>query len=112
MADTIIGKICNVNRKMKPEGEGTTIVPKGEENMEDEEKNKDYEKHHQNHTMLLPPNDDCNVIKTGISEEEKEFILELHNELRSHVSCTLTFNPTCITITTSFNNQLINNMQV
>ncbi|XP_063875194.1 venom allergen 5-like [Scylla paramamosain] len=73
--------------EIEPEGEGTTMAPESEEEVEDEkEKNKDYEKLHQNHTMLLPPNADCNVTKTGITDEEKDFILELHNDLRSYVA--------------------------
>ena len=80
---------------MEPEGEETTMAPEDEEKMEyKKEKNEDYKNLHRDHTMLLPPNADCNATKTGITDEEKDFILKFHNELRSKVSCTHTFNST------------------
>lgn len=74
------------------EGGTTTMAPEEEEEgtttmapEDDKEKNKEYETIHANHTMLLPPSD-CNITKTGITEEEKELILRRHNVLRAHVA--------------------------
>lgn len=46
----------------------------------------DYGEIHADHTMLLPPNDECDVKKTGITDEDKELILKMHNELRAKVA--------------------------
>ncbi|KAG0718541.1 Venom allergen 5 [Chionoecetes opilio] len=69
----------------------------GEEKVEEEEEEEvkdekeeeekcDYAKKGKDHTMLLPPNEECNVIRTGITDVEKELILSLHNDLRSKVA--------------------------
>lgn len=53
---------------------------------ENEAEDCDYAKLNEGHTMLLPPNQDCKVTKTGITDEERDLILSLHNELRAKVS--------------------------
>ena len=80
---------------MISESEETTETPeekekkeeKEEEEEEEEDEDKcDYKKINKNHIMLLPPNENCKVTSTGITDKEKELILSMHNDLRAKVS--------------------------
>lgn len=60
---------------------------KTDDKMEEDDDDKcDYAKLNENHTMLLPPNPDCKVKETGITDKERDLILSLHNELRALVA--------------------------
>lgn len=45
----------------------------------------DYAQFSAEHSMLLPPNPECNAHMNGVSEAEKLEILEAHNTLRAKV---------------------------
>lgn len=72
------------------EEEETAESDDGKKEKEDEEDECDYAALNKDHTMLLPPNPDCKVNRTGITDEERDLILQLHNELRAQVSTTNT----------------------
>ncbi|CAL4125549.1 unnamed protein product, partial [Meganyctiphanes norvegica] len=47
----------------------------------------DYSHFGSNHTMNLPPNEECGAIhKSGVSEDELQIILQKHNEFRAKVA--------------------------
>lgn len=46
----------------------------------------DYAQFSAEHSMLLPPNPECNAHRNGVSEAEKLEILEAHNTLRAKVA--------------------------
>ncbi|XP_042862141.1 venom allergen 5-like [Penaeus japonicus] len=46
----------------------------------------DYAKFSPTHSMLLPPNPECKAHRSGVTEEEKQEILSLHNTLRAKVA--------------------------
>lgn len=45
-----------------------------------------YKRFSAEHTFCLSANDSCSIITRGVTDTEKEFILQLHNEYRSKVA--------------------------
>ncbi|CAL4078787.1 unnamed protein product, partial [Meganyctiphanes norvegica] len=45
----------------------------------------DYSLIHSQHSAALPPNHQCNHLKEGVTEEEKQQILDIHNQFRAKV---------------------------
>ncbi|CAL4125241.1 unnamed protein product [Meganyctiphanes norvegica] len=46
----------------------------------------DYSKIDPHHSAAMPPNHQCNKINQGVTEEEKQLILDLHNTFRAKVA--------------------------
>ncbi|CAL4062323.1 unnamed protein product [Meganyctiphanes norvegica] len=86
-------ELSETNKQDKPQAkEKENVNNKSEETTEsikeDNEESKDdkYRLLSEFHTALLPSKPDCNISKTGISDDEKIEILKLHNDLRSQVA--------------------------
>ncbi|KAF8764812.1 CRISP/Allergen/PR-1 like protein [Argiope bruennichi] len=45
-----------------------------------------YRRFSPRHSFCLPPNPTCEIQRTGVSEQDKELILRLHNQFRSKVA--------------------------
>ena len=45
-----------------------------------------YKRFSAEHTFCLPPNRDCSIVKRGVTENDKELIVKLHNDYRSKVA--------------------------
>ncbi|KAF8764814.1 CRISP/Allergen/PR-1 like protein [Argiope bruennichi] len=45
-----------------------------------------YQRFSAQHSYCLAPNPTCNIVKSGVGQQEKEEILRLHNEFRSKVA--------------------------
>lgn len=67
------------------DGTGDGDKEEGSGDDTEEESKCDYTHFEESHTMLLPPSG-CKIHKTGITEEDKEDILRIHNNLRAKVA--------------------------
>ena len=45
-----------------------------------------YKRFSSQHTFCLPPNRACSIVKRGVTENDKELIVKLHNDYRSKVA--------------------------
>lgn len=86
--DTLMNKVINKTnciQRPKVRTSTTTKAPSAENTTPADEC--DYRSLSPTHTMLLTAKDDCQIFKKGLNTpEEKELILELHNNMRSKVA--------------------------
>ncbi|CAL4159371.1 unnamed protein product, partial [Meganyctiphanes norvegica] len=50
---------------------------------DDEYKDFDYSKFHSHHSVIFPRRPECQIKASGLTDEEKHFIVKHHNEKRS-----------------------------